>query len=341
MIPKSDRKRLAAIMTVVSVCLLSSLSGTLAWYQINTKANIAYGGTSVGNETKFQVGLKSEVDLVDFTEYGLSQDPEDNKIYWANGNLNTLTVKYFLESNGYATNVLNLVTASEINEGNIKFTQSPVYLENKKTPANKSYYIRLNYVFRMVNLSDNTTINDKEIYLSEAQLNGEGNAYRSLRMYYIGNNNNYGLVNLSEDNEGVDTYGGPLDLNLDGYYDSTNFVTNLGDIEEREINYGYYTGEESYGEQITEDTEPSSSKSTFDANHQKGVYPLDNTNVVFNKKTYKGKSDLVDNKLTLTTVDDNGYASLDTYLFLEGWDKYCIDNIANKAFGLSLSFESK
>jgi hypothetical protein len=341
MIPKSDRKRLAAIMVAVSVCLLSSLSGTLAWYQISTKANVAYGGASVGNDTKFQIGLKSEVDLVNFEDYGLSQDAEDSKIYWANGNLNSPTVMYFLESNGYATNVLNLVTASETTANNIKFIQSPSYLENSKNAANKTYYIRLNYVFRMVNLSDNTTINDKQIYLSDIQINGEGNAYRSARMYYVGNNDSYGLVNLSEDNDGVDTYGGILDLNLDGYYDAKNFVTSTGAIEEKEINYGYYTGEESYGELITEDTQPSSSNSTFDANHQKGVYPLDNTNVTFKTQAYKGRSSLVDSKLTLTTVDDSGYASLDTYIFLEGWDKYCIDNIAEKAFGLSLSFESK
>ncbi|MFA6755845.1 MAG: hypothetical protein WCR97_05070 [Bacilli bacterium] len=339
MIPIKKRRGLALLVSALSLTTIVAVSGTLAWYQVHVHADVEYNGTSVGNSTKFQIGLKSSATLTNYESYNFTRDTTDTSIYWANGDLSSDAIMYYLESNGYATNVLNCVTAAGCYDTDVDLTTSPSYLDNTKTSASSSYYIRLNFVFRIINMNTGGLITNKDIFISDAILDGEGNAYKCLRMYYVGNDSSSGLVNLSEDYDGNDVYGGPLDLNTDGYYDYISDVDTGGSIVSNEFAYGYYSGTPSYGELVTTDPGPSTSGSTFVGNHHKDVYPIASGS--YSSSDYIGRNTLCENETVLTSIGNTGYATLDTYLFLEGWDKNCINNIMGDRFGLVMTFESK
>ncbi|MFA7111896.1 MAG: hypothetical protein WC174_06015, partial [Bacilli bacterium] len=71
----------------------------------------------------------------------------------------------------------------------------------------------------------------------------------------------------------------------------------------------------------------------------KDVYPIASGS--YSSSDYIGRNTLCENETVLTSIGNTGYATLDTYLFLEGWDKNCINNIMGDRFGLVMTFESK
>ena len=135
------------------------------------------------------------------------------------------------------------------------------------------------------------------------------------------------------------TYGGLLDLDKDGYYDSR---------DGKEIIYGDYSGTPLYGEPLSEDSLSPSSPNAFEAKHQKGISPWKQNDVGFQKETSYSVEELALSKSAsyfdpstmkpLAHLKANVPTRLVFTLYAEGWDHHLTEKIANGAFSLLLAF---
>ena len=130
-------------------------------------------------------------------------------------------------------------------------------------------------------------------------------------------------------------YGGVLDMNGDGYYDS---------VDGEEVLYGEYEGEATYNDNVS-DSLPYENGSTFTANHQPGVKQV---NVDYQKivkepaasiKTYIYDEDKPMRPLQSICKLKKGEEKQVVFsVYCEGWDKYMTDALASASFNITLGF---
>ena len=150
----------------------------------------------------------------------------------------------------------------------------------------------------------------------------------------------YYIAKQPEDEEHEDLtydtyYGGVLDMNGDGYYDT---------VDGREVLYGQYDGEVTYNDNVSNDA-PYENGNTFLANHQPGA---EQVNVDL---TQIKKEPAVSIK-TLIYEEDKPMRPLQSIcrlkagvekqvvfsVYCEGWDKYMTDALESAAFNIQLGF---
>ena len=343
-----QNKRIALVSLFVSLSAITAISVSLAWYQIQVNATAEYQGTSVGNDTRFQIGLKSASSLGNVTAYGLTEDAANPGIYWAEADLSNECLNHYLEANGYATNVLNGVTSGSyaLNGGEFSLKTNPNYLNNYSltSAAGKANYIYFDFVFKVYKSS--TLQSTGNIYLRDAILTGESSVYKTTRIY--GKSDSFSsIINLDSTANGSTSVGGVLDLNKDGLFDSKKeTTTETIDDEEvttstlKEYPYGEFNSDIVY---VTEAnpaiTGGHDFVDCFNAKHEENSYQFTNTDAKV--ASYYGKTEIIDNHMSLCKISEtNKYAELETSIYLEGWDHNYVENIAGKAFNLSLTFES-
>jgi len=332
-----ESNKLALLIMLVSLTGMVTVSSTFAWYQIQVNANALYDGTSIGNSTKFQIGLKSDVTLSGYESYRLEKDTTNSNIYWSNGDLSSDTLKYYLLSNGYATNVLyGSTSGGYVGGSDLTLKSSPTYLLNtSNTKADKNSYAHFAFVFRVINLKDDSIITNANIYLKEFSLNGENAVYSTMRIF-SSSEAFKGIINLNSINNGSNNMAGRLDLNGDGYYDYMSSANSNGNIINKEFIYGDYNNLD-YSSIPSVGGTPNYNGNSFQGATYDGVYSALYT---ASSAQYYGTDAIIENKQVLTSVSNNKYAELGFTIYLEGWDLNFIDNISNRKFALSLSFES-
>lgn len=342
---------LPTLASIVALLAFSSVGATYAWYQYNANVVIDYNGTSIGSSTVFEVGLVSETPLIGYDEYGLVREEIDGKdVYWCSSEVTPNISKYYLNSNGYATNYLNGVTSGKYKEGDqFKLKRNLTYKNNyydvfdKDDPyryAEKENYAHFSLAFKVNVISpDNEQIVEKSrVSLKTYDLSSDGDLLQSVRMHFSSDVCSF-VFNPTETENGKTTVGGVLDLNNDGVYDT--FTDTRGTYE---YIYGEYESSVYKENKSDSGAYPSALSGTgnsFVAEHRDGVYALDVEKSVLSTCEYSGRKQVIDGKRTLAETDENGNAFLEMDVYLEGWDSTFIDLEMNHMFSLGLEFECK
>ncbi|MCQ2798996.1 MAG: hypothetical protein MJ220_03845 [Bacilli bacterium] len=341
---------LPTLVSVVVLLAFSSVGATYAWYQYNANVVIDYNGTSIGSSTVFEVGLVSETPLIGYEDYGLVREQiGDKDVYWCASEVTTNISKYYLSSNGYATNSLNGTTSGRFQENDeFSLKRNPVYLDDYVKNSDSSTYkyaLKSNYAHfelafkvNVITLEGVTTEQTSKVSLKSADLDSDGDLYQAIRIHFSSSDSSL-IFNPSSSTNGEDVVGGVLDLNNDGAYDSRTLKT--GD---HEYVYGEY-------DNIVYSSEPESNGinpvlltgdgNAFVAEHRNGVYTVDVEKSTFAKSSYLGTEEIISKKRILSKTDVTGIAYLGMDIYLEGWSQAFTNAELNHLFGLGLEFECK
>ena len=287
-------------------------------------------------------------------------DSESYYIYWVRGNYLSEILKSFQREIGSGSERLNAITAGHYvagmaeDIGNDTDTLAPnTWNGFKNTPTTKPeewkymslvnnmkniYYLPL--VFRA--LSNERQANGDPIYLPDVEIyladfatedvnytDGNGadlaQAVRCKVDYpaYANTSKNYIFDPNSTDDEDLPV-AGALNLNLDRFYDSYRGY---------EIPYGQWANSVVYAADTVDSDEGIHADrcTTFYANHQVGIYPIDMTQSTPCTCETKSRFAAVDNAYTegkgiAKTDANNNYAYVDMSIFLEGWDSNIVNN---------------
>ena len=333
---------LPLLSIVICILLVSSFGATFAWYQYSSNVYLKYDGTSIGNTMLFDIGLRSNVELTEASNYNMVKDENDDSIYWCNGGISKDIASYYLTANGYATNEVNGVTSGAyLTDGQFLLKRAPYYNENyfdnfsRPIAALKRDYSHFDLVFKASKVSgDNiSSINSGDIILSNIELDSLGDIKNSIRIHFQNESSNF-IFNPSKLEDGKDIVGGLLDLNKDGLYDYNTFTN-------KEIVYGE-TETIKYKNSVTTDgiDVGEYDGNSFTSSHKNGVYGIDKNETKFKTSSYLGFDSVVSNKKVVSSIDNStSIASLSLDIYLEGWDLSFIDKEMNHLFSLNLEFE--
>ena len=290
----SHTKLLFGVLGLLTLgSLVSSISGSLAWYAYSTRASLSYTGTSVERTAQLQIGVVSPNPI----NYASSDMVEDTSITDADGNhyyfaplgsgLTSSILNQYLYANGCATNYLIPVTSGyyEPNNDNFELKKSPNrdagYINNNSV-ASKELYADFQFVFRVPKGAySNVTeyLSNYEVWLSDAVVkkstNQDGRVFEALRVYVdrVGSYTSDFIFNPSASVAGETKVGGLLDLGKDGKYDY--------DEHNNEIIYGEYdetlaisnriSNYQGSDEMIDVNESGATTLDTFTAAHEPGV----------------------------------------------------------------------
>ena len=335
-----------------NIALAGSLCGTFAWYTYATRTGFKkeYHGTTVGDLGVLQGGIISSIELPEYADYDLYEDKEtlqdENKIiYWCPSKISADTINYVIGNNGSGTDSLNLVTTGSMDEG-FNLLRAPYEGHNYITADGKEIapstdYVNIPFVFRYEDAEQiGHYLPNIDIYLSTIQLetdDDEHELYKTCRVYINNRTASY-LINPSADYDGETVVGGVLDLSRDGYYD-------YNDSTAKEIIYGeYVSSADPYAsEPLEDDTDDveDSERTTFKANHKKGVIIADSQKYTPKTVSYKCMDAFSSRSIAISCTDSSYHnlAIANLYAFIEGWDLAAIDKEQRSKFNMNLKFE--
>ena len=332
---RKTRNRILGIdlYILISLSVIGSLAGTLAWYDYVTRAGIHFHGTAVKGAS-LQIGIFADDGFVNEEEYQLEEDPDVEGLYWAKNDISSDALLAISEFNGYGGKKLSPVTSGSYSSGSILSLKAcPFQLENNlNRVAEKKLYNYMQFAFRP--LTDEGNVDLEHTYgirIADFEVTSSASAEDSLRLLVTGSEKE-ALIAPHIDESSYDLVGGPLDLNLDGYLDA--------DSRGREFLYGeadnlVYQTTPSQGEPLL----PIGERTTFNGVTQKGVYAIDREASTFAKAEYVGKNDIVKGDVFSHFDPTVGYAAVDMTVFLEGWNLSCNDHAQNSFFNLDIDFE--
>ena len=139
--------------------------------------------------------------------------------------------------------------------------------------------------------------------------------------------------------EGSTKFGGVLDADLDGYYDSFNGK----EVIYGEVDLPHGTDTLVYGNAIKgeDDLGPNTSNSCFDSNHQKYVQPLDIASSISNEMSIKEERSLSFDQFDQFsfTLQENISKKIILCLYIEGWDTDNVNYTMYSSFSTSICFK--
>ena len=142
---------------------IGSMAGTYAWFTYSGRVTAQFHGTALDKSDSLKVGLVSEVDLPEASNYGLTKDANSN-IYWSEEGISAKALSYFFIASGYAgggsseekIHPLVPVTSGSY-ETNGVFAlknRTPVKASMKKGRARPFYFVH--NAFKLINPTRNT-----------------------------------------------------------------------------------------------------------------------------------------------------------------------------------------
>lgn len=345
-----------------------ALASTVAWYAYSSNAQIAFNGTSVAKTEQLQVGIKTDIEFTDelVEQYGLTEvtigEDEDSirYVFAAPGmGLDSTIIKYYLSETGYAGITLVPVSSQSYSlDDDLKLYTSPKSGDNiLGKEAQSDWYCKLPLAFRVIKNNSDIFVKEQNIWLTDATCvaDGEGEIFKSVRTHFDNGNSKF-ILNPTELGSSRSTVvGGLLDLNEDGYYDSSSLFDSVtGD----EIIYGQYSGnpERTFNEEDSDivdinNTGNSDEITTFTAKHRRNnnIYSS-YEGITFEEAEYYAMEDIAPLHaangmlsggipITTTSNDDAAIADVTLTVYIEGWDHSVIDNQIGYGFDLGLTFE--
>lgn len=371
----NPKNRFAAVISssILSLALAATTCGTFAWFTYASNVFVdEYKGVSVG-ALNIELGYVSELEFTEADIYGASQiqKTEDGKfIYWFENGFSSEALHKLIELNGYSPDSMYPVTTGSYSATNDDFSllRAPVTLRNYNayTPADPTDYTHMSFVFRVNDvLEPNNYLANQEIFMCVADAKSDYDIRKSFRVHTDNLVADEGkmkhLINVDDDisEDGVDSVGGVLDLNGDGFYD-TMLDTVTG--QENEFYYGEFENVEGYSSGVvyykdsprSSDSEQVGKHTTFNAKHKAGTYEVNGsiTQPLFAEyetvKKFEDETTPVAKTREYQMFDDSNnlvkenLAFLDVTVFVEGWDLYTIDpeiQGQDRPYELDIQFE--
>ena len=355
-----------SLSAMVSVLLLGSTAGALAWYNYVTRATTVYKGTSINRSEQLQAGIVDDHNYFktsDLNKYSLVKEHiDDHDIVFAapGSGLTSDVINFYLGKAGYATNKLPPVTSREyaINDSLTLYRSLTSKYSINTDPAPISEYVCVPFAFKILDAND-VPVNNQGIWVTalEAVSSGGVDTHKGIRTYFENvNAGTHFLVNPSSEEGSSDArktkVAGSLDLDADGFFDY-DFDT------KREIIYGDYdTTSAAYSSTpyVASETDVpvdangsgSTTASTFVAKHHDGAYTIDMTELDPDYACYdtlatirpvEGEGGVFSAGKPVSITNSNGIGYTNLTVFLEGWDFAVIDRIINTSFNLGIQFE--
>jgi hypothetical protein len=373
---KNNKKlslRLGLLAGLVSIGMLGTTAGSLAWYAYSRTASASFVGTTVASSSLLNVGLVDNDGIftnADLTTYNLERTtavdnegtPEEvtNSIVWAKSRsgFSLLAIRHYLDNTDYATDFLKPVTTgSRTYNSADPFTlyRAPEYsITSFDEVAQKDNYVVLPFAFRVYNMDELAA--NKTIWLTESVVSAEENSESTIRVYVDGENKFLMQPSDAANHIGETKVGGVLSLSPSDYYDV--------DGDNKEYWYGEYESAPIYSSLEASEYDvldningiPSGSyvaneASTFYAKHTPNALVPTATAKVQEHAGFgkvKPSTDLTGkfvvgeagNGISVAVTSSESkvaYATLT--IFVEGWDYNVIDKKAGVSFNLGLKFE--
>lgn len=309
---------------------LATCVGTYAWFEYSTRASTSYRGSAIGFDGGLLIGLISEVKNEDLSnKYDLIEDAESlpgEFIYWSSVGLDFQMIECYNQKRGYSVNMLSPVSSRKFEtDDDFSLYEAPSYLHNSKVgEANKSYYSNLRVSFREASYPGTRS----QLCLEAFTLDCTNDMRNAVRISFDSIHDDKTFIYApSETKDGYDDVAGVLDLNKDSYYDSSD--------GKYEYIYGEYDNPtpSTYYEV---DTKEEGELSTYTAIHRKDTYGMN-----FDPKhaNYLGTNTVIDNRYTIMEPSFEDYINeLDINIYIEGWDKSCIEKGIGSYFSLYMTF---
>ena len=374
---KKEKKlsvRLGLMAGLISLAMLGSTAGSLAWYAYSRTVSLSFVGTTIASSSLLNVGLIDDEGIFeqqDLVDYNLdrrqsSSGPNSHSIVWSksrNG-FSLLAIRHYLSHAHYAVSTLKPVTTGSMaynayngEDDSFVLYRSPEFGETEFThAAQKDAYVYLPLAFRVLD-EDSELVPNKNIWLTDAGVTADQHAEGTVRVFVDGTN--HFLMKPSDKRNSVSgtKVGGLLSLGPSDYYD-----VGAGN---KEYCYGEFTNEPNYST-LSDDQydvfsndnhveETSDESTTFYAKHQPGVLVpnIDEASPKEQKHAGVGlikPSVSADGELYHDDTNGNGYPIANTSgegnigyanftIFIEGWDHSVIDQKAGYEFNLDLKFE--
>ena len=361
--------RVGILAGLISIAMLGSTAGTLAWYTYSRSVSFSFVGTTVASSSLLNVGLIdnggcfSDEDLVTYSleREEVTEGSETNTIVWSKSRsgFSLLALRQYLEATGYAVDKLFPVTTKARaydDASNLTLIRSPEVGETEMgSEATHNSYVYLPFAFRVIDDSSEY-VAQKDIWLTEAVVEADHDAGSSIRVFVDGANK-FLMQPSNEENSVTSTkVGGLLDLVGDGIYDR--------DSNNKEYCYGEFDNEPQYASTAysgpnelvnVNGVEDETLATTFLAKHAQGAYVPDIAAANPKLQTHAGVGKVkpsvrpngefyVDTEngngipvARTSTTSKIGYSTLT--IFVEGWDHAIINQNAGYSFNLGLKFE--
>ena len=368
---KKEKKlslRLSLLAGLVSLGLLGSTAGSLAWYAYSRTVTFGFVGTTIASSSLLNVGIVDNggcFDANDLQTFNLervsaTEDPTSDSIVWSksrNG-FSLLAIRHYLQESHRAVSTLKPVTTGSraYNASTLSLFRSPEFGETSFTqPAEQDAYVVLPLAFRVLD-EDSQYVSAKNIWLTDVSVSADNNTESSVRLFVDGENKM--LIKPSDSRNIVDgtKVGGILSLGPSDYYDC--------DSSNKEYCYGEFEHDPTYSTLADNEYDVLSNDNgvaytteatTFYAKHKPGAQvpdivsanPLEQKHagiglikpsVSANGQLYH--DDDAGNGFPIAKTNAAGNIGKATFtIFIEGWDHSVIDKSAGYTFNLGLKFE--
>lgn len=338
---KSKQFIFIGIYSSLILSAIGSMAGTYAWFTYSGRVTTQFHGTALDKSDSLKVGLVSEVDLPEASNYGLTKDANSN-IYWSKEGISAKALSYFFIASGYAGGgsseeknhpLVPVTSGSYETNGVFALKNRPGHLKrNLDEAAQKEYYLKLPLVFQAKDKNE-VNYSDYEVRLTDVDLkdSDNGTLSQTIRIHIDNQNGENFIFNPNANRNGNEVVGGTLDINNDGYIDRDN--------QNREFIYGEYdhisySSTPSSGEELRPITE----RTVFNGVHQQGSYIAEPDSDSYKTAAYLGKASVLSKK-NIVTLDSNQYAYTTLTIYEEGWSTETVEKVIDDVFDLTLTFE--
>lgn len=283
----------------------------------------------------------------------------DGFVYWTTNSVGGQTLRYIINHAGYSSNntVLPMTSKRFIKGDPIRLYEEPPYnsvypIMPQDTIASKEDYIGFTLLFRVAQTvagSDPIGVADYGIFVGkDIQFYGNNQITKALRFGFESDLTS-DMISPGRDTNGEIAVGGRLDLDRDGYYDTTPEGARLDPEDPEgakyEIAYGDFIDPLTDGDwgAVTSEEMPApdleEELSFYNAKTAIGVRPLLNNNAAVQQyttfSTYTAEN--ADGQ-PIAITDTKGVAEVTIKMWLEGWDPVSDDELRDKSFGANLRF---
>ena len=370
-----DKKRIVLTALVGTVALAAiSVSITLAWYGSSNRLNINYLDVEMTGENHLKMSLTGEEGsyVEKLTDAELKNPNNDyrfepvSSMFKNNWMSEQKDMPIFYDSSDPLTPSSGTPDLHEANKG---FFSKKIYLL-----SDLNFYATLDGVksffknnedsnFLRAQTLYNSYKNEPGFNFSIDQLKGNlDDLEKCLRVSILVNNPNYYryyIIDPNKDDGEVTTFGGRLDNDGDGYYDTydhVEMVNNQMVHEEKETIYGEVLDRSKivynnplHDSSVDDTTTPETSffGNSFNGISKETVYTYDEqasmaNGLEFAKEESVTFQDIVDSGVN-TNILIPCYANVATEIvvsiYLEGWDKQCVNATMGASFEGNLSFK--